>query len=106
MNNILILYTIIVISVSAIGLLLIYLNNRCNQIIKVYPSCPNIPSSQCANNPVGLCLLECDQHSDVCYRNCNCDDEECIRNCYQAKANGYLKCLGPQKEQLTVGCGC
>jgi len=102
MDNYLILAVIV--ATAVIAVLLSYLKKNCNPIVQV--SCPNIPSAQYTDTPVGRCLLECDQYSDDCYQNCN-KNEDCIRQCYQLKAHCYMRCLGPQQENFGGGeCGC
>ncbi len=105
-NYVVVVVVVAIAVVVIVGLLMYYMQKHC-PVVQVYPSCPNIPSSQYTDTPTGVCLLDCDQYSDACYRKCN-SNEDCIRRCYQTKANCYMSCLGNQQEKFTSGgmCGC
>ena len=85
-------HTLIIVAIIAATAVIIFVFKRSCPMVQGCPSCPTVSSSQYANTPVGLCLLDCDQYSDVYYRNCN-KDEECIRRCYEIKTKCYMDCL-------------
>ena len=93
-----------VIVAATIIIITVLLKKSC--VVQVYPSCPNIPSSQYTNTPTGKCLLDCDQYSDDCYQKCDPKDEDCIGQCYQLKAHCYMSCLGPQQDTCSNNCNC
>lgn len=97
--------------IITVFVMMYFLKKNCKPVVQVYPSCPNIPSSQYTDTPEGLCLLNCDQYSDVCYRNCDPKDDECIRECYRIKAQCYMDCMNKERftsntETNNVTCGC
>ena len=57
------------------------------------PACPAKTTRQCATNPLGICLLECDNVTDKCYSNCDPHDLECVKACYENKMACYQACL-------------
>ena len=99
MNN---LITILAISTILISLAVI--SGKSRQI--VITGCPDIPSVQCADTPIGRCLLICDQKSDACYSNCDPNNTKCISKCYKGKAQCYKSCLHETFHEVRPSCGC